>query len=87
MLDQAIDTTVGHYRILVEESAIYTKEMFDKQLALAREEIKGNDWNNKELQSCFEKFDHHIKLLRQNKKSQLSVNSLRKDMVSAEYQK
>ena len=87
MLDQAIDTTVGHYRILVEESAIYPKEMFDKQLALAREEIKGNDWNNKELQSCFEKFDHHIKLLRQNKKSQLSVNSLRKDMVSAEYQK
>lgn len=87
MLDQAIDTTVGHYRILVEESAIYPKEMFDKQLALAREEIKGNDWHNKELQSCFEKFEHHIKLLRQNKTSQLSVNSLRKDMVSAEYQK
>ena len=87
MLDQAIDTTVGHYRILVEESAIYPKEMFDKQLALAREDIKGNDWHNKELQSCFEKFEHHIKLLRQNKSSQLSVNSLRKDMVSAEYQK
>lgn len=87
MLDQAIDTTVGHYRILVEESAIYPKEMFDKQLELAGEDIKGEAWHNKELQTCFEKFEKHIKLLRQNKTRELSVESLRKDMVSAEYQK
>ncbi len=87
MLDQAIDTTVGHYRILVEESAIYPQEMFDKQMKLVREDIAGQEWHNKEMQTCLDKFSHHVSLLRQNKTPKLTVQALRKDMVSAEYQK
>ena len=86
MLDQAIDTTVGHYRILVEESSAYPKEMFDRQLKLAAEDIKGDDWHSKELASCYEKLSKHLALLRQGKSRQLTVEALRKDMVSAEYQ-
>ena len=86
MLDQAIDTTVGHYRILVEESAAYPKEMFDRQLKLAGEDLKGNDWYSKELATCYEKLSKHLTLLRQGQARQLTVNALRKDMVSADYQ-
>ncbi len=86
MLDQAIDTTVGHYRILVEESAAYPKEMFDRQLKLAGEDLKGDDWYSKELATCYQKLSKHLTLLRQGKTKQLSIDALRKDMVSAEYQ-
>lgn len=86
MLDQAIDITVGHYRILVEESAAYPKEMFDAQLKLAGEELKGDDWYTKEMNTCYQKLVNHVKLLRQGKTKQLTVESLRKDMVSAEFQ-
>lgn len=86
MLDQAINTNVGHYRILVEESAVYPQEMFDKQIQLVQEDISGEEWHNKEMQICLEKFIQHVSLLRENKASALTVPALRKDMVSAEYQ-
>ncbi|MBQ4133069.1 MAG: SUMF1/EgtB/PvdO family nonheme iron enzyme [Desulfovibrionaceae bacterium] len=86
MLDQAINTTVGHYRVLVEESAVYPREVFDRQMKLAQEDVSGQEWHSKEMQNCLARFIRHVGLLRENKMSALTVQALRKDMVSAEYQ-
>ena len=90
--DAAIDAAVGHYKLLLDESGRYARDLYDEQLSLVGNEFillaktKENKWYADALGKSFERLERHVKLKRQGKTKQLTVDALRKDMVSAEFQ-
>ncbi len=90
--DAAINAAVGHYKLLLDESGRYATGLYDEQLAFVNNELvllaknKVNAFYADALQKSFERLQRHVALKRAGKTKELTVEALRKDMVSAEFQ-
>jgi hypothetical protein len=81
--DMAIRNQFGYYQILINDAIEFDPQMLKEQMAFVNNDIKGDDFYNKDLRFCYEWADAHLK----NAAKGLSRNNKLDDIVGRELPK